>query len=64
VPLPRLGRITLKVRLPPGLDARQVGGVVQAIERCPAYGTLVRPPSVALSVEAPALEVGGAASSR
>jgi uncharacterized OsmC-like protein len=51
VPTPRIGRLALKVRVPQGLSEPQRLGIVRAVERCPAYGTLVRPPAVELSVE-------------
>ena len=50
-PAPRIGRIALKVRVPPGLTAQQIVGIERAIWRCPAYGTLVHPPSVEIAVE-------------
>jgi len=53
VPLPRLGHLSLKVRVPPGLDEAQLVGIVRAIKACPAYGTLVRPPNVELTVDVP-----------
>jgi uncharacterized OsmC-like protein len=59
VPTPRIGRLALKVRVPAGLSEPHRLGMVRAIERCPAYGTLVKPPVVELSVEAvPGAESG------
>jgi uncharacterized OsmC-like protein len=59
VPVPRVGRIALKVRVPAGLSEHQIAGIVQAIKRCPAYGTLSQPPSIELVVEvSPANDTG------
>jgi putative redox protein len=51
VPVSRLGRLSMKVHLPVGLDERQIGGIERAIKSCPAYGTLLHPPSVEISIE-------------
>lgn len=51
VPVPRIGRLALKVQLPSGLADRHVAGVERAIKSCPAYGTLLHPPSVDVSLE-------------
>jgi uncharacterized OsmC-like protein len=45
-PVPRLARLALTVHLPAGLPARHVAAIRRAIERCPAYGTLLHPPAV------------------
>ena len=50
VPAPRLGRLSMKVRLPAGLSERQLATVERAIRSCPAYGTLLHPPSVELVI--------------
>jgi len=50
-PAPRLSRVSMKVLLPPGLSAPQVMAVERAIRSCPAYGTLLHPPAVELSLE-------------
>lgn len=52
VPAPRIGRLVMKVRVPAGLPEERLIGMVRAIKRCPAYGTLVRPPTVELFVNA------------
>jgi len=54
VPVSRIGHLALKVHLPAGLSDRQLAGVERAIKSCPAYGTLVQPPRVEISIEAPA----------
>ena len=51
VPVSRIGRLALKVYLPPGLPERHVAGIERAIKSCPAYGTLLRPVSVEISLE-------------
>lgn len=53
LPVSRIGRLALKVHLPGGLSDRQLAGVERAIKACPAYGTLLQPPRVELSIEAP-----------
>ncbi len=52
VPVSRIGSLSMKVRVPAGLDERQVAGIERAIKSCPAYGTLLHPPSVEIAVEA------------
>jgi uncharacterized OsmC-like protein len=51
VPVSRLGRLSMKVHLPVGLDERQVAGIERAIKSCPAYGTLLHPPSVEINIQ-------------
>ena len=51
VPVSRIGRLSMKVRLPPGLSDRQLAGIERAVKSCPAYGTLLHPPSVEVAVE-------------
>jgi len=51
VPSPRIGRLSMKVRLPSGLSERQLVTIERAIKSCPAYGTLLNPPNVELSIE-------------
>ncbi len=52
IPVSRIGRLMIKVRLPPGLSKHEVAGVERAIKTCPAYGTLRHPPTVEITVEA------------
>jgi uncharacterized OsmC-like protein len=54
VPVSRIGRLSLKVALPAGLEARHVAGIERAIKSCPAYGTLLHSPTVELVVIPPA----------
>jgi uncharacterized OsmC-like protein len=56
LPVSRIGRLTLKVQLPAGLSEREIAGVERAIKGCPAYGTLLHPPLVEISVVAPPLD--------
>ena len=51
VPIARIGRLAITVRVPPGLSERQLAGIERAVKTCPAYGTLIRPPSVEILVE-------------
>ena len=53
VPVSRIGHLALKVHLPAGLSDRQLAGVERAIKSCPAYGTLLQPPRVEISIDAP-----------
>ena len=50
VPVSRIGRLALKVQLPPGVSDQHLAGIERAIKSCPAYGTLLHPPSVELSI--------------
>ena len=49
-PSPRIGRLTMQVHLPPGLSEHQLVTVERAIKMCPAYGTLLHPPTVELAI--------------
>jgi len=57
-PSPRIGRLSLAVRVPPSLTEQQIAGIERAIRRCPAYGTLVHAPSTEITVE-PSSEISG-----
>lgn len=50
IPAPRIGRLSMKLRLPPGLADRHVTGIERAIKSCPAYGTLLYPPVVEIAI--------------
>jgi uncharacterized OsmC-like protein len=52
VPVSRIGHLVMKVTLPPGLPTRHVDGIERAIKSCPAYGTLLHPPTVEISIDA------------
>jgi uncharacterized OsmC-like protein len=51
LPQPRLARLMLRVRVPAGLAERHFAGIERAIRSCPAYGTLLHPPSVEFAVD-------------
>ena len=53
VPVSRIGRLGLKLRLPAELAEKHIAGIERAIKSCPAYGTLLYPPSVEISIERP-----------
>jgi uncharacterized OsmC-like protein len=57
VPVARIGHLALKVQLPGGpsgrLSDRQLAGIERAIHSCPAYGTLLHPPRVEISIAGP-----------
>jgi uncharacterized OsmC-like protein len=64
VPMSRIGRLEMKVRLPPGLEARHVEGIERAIKSCPAYGTLLHPPSIEISIDEGDAGEGGRSSAK
>lgn len=51
VPVSRIGRLHIHVRLPRGLSERHRAGIERAIKSCPAYATLLHPPTVQISLE-------------
>jgi len=57
-PVSRIARLAITVRAPAGLDARHLAGIERAIKSCPAYGTLLHPPVVEVSVERADAQVG------
>lgn len=50
-PVPRLARVSIRVLLPPEVPQEMLAGIERAVRGCPAYGTLVHPPEVDLSLE-------------
>ena len=52
MPISRIGRLAMRVKLPPGLSSKQISGIERAIKSCPAYGTLLDPPSVEIAIGA------------
>lgn len=50
LPVARIGRLVMHVKLPVGLAERHVAGIERAIKSCPAYGTLLYAPSVEVEV--------------
>jgi uncharacterized OsmC-like protein len=53
VPVSRIGRLAIRVNLPGDLADKHVAGVERAIKSCPAYGTLLHPPSMEIAIEGP-----------
>lgn len=51
VPVSRIGRLSIRVRLPDGLGDKQLAGIERAIKSCPAYGTLLHAPAVEVVLE-------------
>jgi uncharacterized OsmC-like protein len=51
VPISRVGRLAITIRVPPGLLKDQLAGIERAVKSCPAYGTLLRPPAVEIVVD-------------
>jgi uncharacterized OsmC-like protein len=51
-PVPRFGRITIRVTLPVGFPEDYLPAIDRAIRHCPAYGTLTHLPLVELEVYA------------
>lgn len=49
-PTPRVERLSVHVVLPAGAPEHYLPSIERAIRNCPAYGTLVHPPDVTLSV--------------
>ena len=49
-PSPRISRLAMTVHVPSGLSEHQLAGIRRAIQYCPAYGTLLNPPAVELSI--------------
>jgi putative redox protein len=60
LPVPRIGRLTLKVQVPGDLSEAEIAGVERAIRSCPVYGTLLHPPTLLVSVMSAAPAVGDA----
>lgn len=51
-PVPRFGRIMIRVTLPPGFPEEYLPAIDRAVRHCPAYGTLTHLPLVELEVYA------------
>jgi putative redox protein len=60
LPVSRIGRLAIRVKLPGELSDKQVAGVERAVKSCPAYGTLLHPPSVEIALEAVTIHGGEA----
>jgi uncharacterized OsmC-like protein len=55
VPVSRIGRLAMRVKLPAGLSEKHLTGINRAIKSCPAYGTLIHSPSVEITLESNAV---------
>jgi uncharacterized OsmC-like protein len=62
LPVSRIGRLAMRVKLPAGLSDKQVAGIERAIKSCPAYGTLLHSPAVEISLDTDALPAAEAQS--
>jgi uncharacterized OsmC-like protein len=51
VPVSRIGRFSIRVKLPGPLPDKQRAGVERAIKSCPAYGTLLHLPTVEIAID-------------
>jgi uncharacterized OsmC-like protein len=60
LPVPRIGRLSLRVKLPAGLSEKQLAGIDRAIKSCPAYGTLLHSPTVEITFDADLAPAGPA----
>lgn len=49
-PGPRIGKLSLKLVLPAQVPEKYAASIERAVKNCPAYGTLIHPPDVALTV--------------
>lgn len=51
LPVPRIGRLVMRVTVPAGLDDRHLLGIGRAVKSCPAYGTLLHGTEVEVAIE-------------
>jgi putative redox protein len=51
VPVSRIGRLIMRIRVPAGLSDKHIAGIERAIKSCPVYGTLLHSPSVAIEIQ-------------
>ncbi len=49
-PLPRFGKFSIRVVLPANVPERYLPLIERAVRGCPAYGTLLHPPDVEISI--------------
>jgi uncharacterized OsmC-like protein len=59
-PSPRIGKLAIRLVLPPEVPESYLPGIERAVRNCPAYGTLVHAPDVELYVEKQGAEVPSA----
>ena len=62
VPVSRIGRLAMRVKVPAGLSDKLLAGIERAIKSCPAYGTLLHSPAVEIKIDADAAPAGQAKS--
>jgi putative redox protein len=60
-PSPRFGKLSLHVLLPAGVPEHYLPQIERAVRNCPAYGTLVHPPDVELSIAKATTDAGAPA---
>ena len=49
-PSPRFGKFSIRVTLPAGVPEHYLPQIERVVRNCPAYGTLLHPPDVELTV--------------
>ena len=49
-PSPRFGRLSIRITLPSGVPEHHLPQIERVVRNCPAYGTLLYPPDVELSI--------------
>ncbi|HVY30185.1 MAG TPA: OsmC family protein [Polyangiaceae bacterium] len=49
-PQPRFGRLTIRLTLPAGVSESLLPSIERVVRNCPAYGTLLHPPDVELTI--------------
>ncbi|HEX2881844.1 MAG TPA: OsmC family protein [Polyangiaceae bacterium] len=49
-PAPRFGRFSIRIKLPSDVPEHYMAPIERAVRGCPAYGTLVHPPEVEVSI--------------
>lgn len=52
-PAPRLGKVKLHIIVPPEVPEHYLSAIERAVRNCPAYGTLLHPPELQLTVAKP-----------
>lgn len=52
-PSPRFGKLSIRLTLPAGVPEEYLPAIERVVRNCPAYGTLVHPPDVELSIARP-----------
>jgi putative redox protein len=55
-PSPRFGKLCIRLTLPAGVPEEYLPSIERVVRNCPAYGTLLHPPDVELSIAKPTLQ--------